>query len=84
MNLGWQEMLKTKIWQQGSLTLTTINKEVWSRVTNPQPTRLMHQKLEEKRAKDIFYRCDRKYSKVHKCTNKKLFYIDCEEEEENE
>ena len=42
------------------------------------------QKLEEKRAKGLCYSCDRKYTKGHKCAKKKLFYIDCEEEEENE
>jgi len=47
----------------------------------PQPTRLMPPKLEEKREKGICYNCDRKYIKGHKCVEKKLFYIDCEEEE---
>ena len=47
----------------------------------PQPTRLTPQQLEEKRAKWIFYSCDSKYTKGHKCAEKKLFYIDCEEEE---
>ena len=42
------------------------------------------QQLEEKRAKGICYSCDRKYTKGHKCAEKKLFYIDCEEEEEKE
>ena len=50
----------------------------------PQPTRLTPQKLEEKISKRICYSCDRKYPKGHKCAEKKLFYIDCEEEEENE
>ena len=50
----------------------------------PQPTRLTSQKFEEKRAKGLSYSCDRKYTKGHKCAEKKLFYIDCEEEEENE
>ena len=40
--------------------------------------------MEEKREKWIFYSCDSKYTKGHKCAEKKLFYIDCEEEEENE
>jgi len=40
--------------------------------------------LEEKRAKGIFYNCDSKYTKGHKCAEKKLFYIDCEEEEEKD
>ena len=50
----------------------------------PQPTRLTPKQLEEKREKGIFYNCDNKYTKGHKCAEKKLFYIDCEEEEENE
>ena len=50
----------------------------------PQPIRLTPQKLEEKREKGLCYRCHRKYTKGHKCAEKKLFYIDCEEEEENE
>ena len=49
----------------------------------PQPTRLTPQQLDEKREKGLCYSCDRKYTKVHKCVEKKLFYIDCEEEEEN-
>ena len=50
----------------------------------PQPTRLKPQKLEEKREKGLCYSCDRKYTKGHKCVEKKLFYIYCEQEEENE
>ena len=30
------------------------------------------------------YSCDSNYTKGHKWAEKKLFYIDCEEEEENE
>ena len=50
----------------------------------PQPTRLKPQQLEEKRANMFCYSCDNKYNKVHKCADKKLFYIDCEEHEEKE
>ena len=50
----------------------------------PQPTRLTPQQLEEKRAKWICYSCDIKYTKGHKCVEKKLFYIYCEDEEESE
>ena len=50
----------------------------------PQPIRLTPQQLEEKRAKGLCYTCDNKYTKGHKCAEKKLFYIDCEEEEEKE
>lgn len=39
----------------------------------PQPTRLTPQQLEEKREKGLCYSCDHKYSKGHKCVEKKLF-----------
>ena len=32
MHLWLQEKLKTKLWQQGSLRLTTLKKEVWSQI----------------------------------------------------
>jgi len=48
------------------------------------PTRLTPQKLKEKRAKGIFYNFHRKYTKGHKCAEKKLIYIDREEEQEKE
>ena len=50
----------------------------------PQPRRLTPQQLEGKREKGICYSCDSKYTKSHKCAEKKLFYIDYEEEEEKE
>jgi len=50
----------------------------------PQPTMLTPQKVEEKREKGICYSCDCKYTKGHKCVEKKVFYIDFEEEEEKE
>jgi hypothetical protein len=50
----------------------------------PQPTRLTPQQLEERKEKGLFFNCDNKYSKVHKCGENKLFYIDCEEKEEQE
>jgi len=40
--------------------------------------------LEEKGERDLFISCDIKYIKGHKCVEKKLFYIDCECEEEND
>ena len=49
----------------------------------PQPKIFTPQKLEEKREQQIFYSRDRKYTKGDKCAQKKLFYIDCEKEEEN-
>ena len=53
-------------------------------LSHQQPTRLTQEQLEEKWEKGICYDCDNKYIKGHKCTENKLFYIDCEEEEENE
>jgi hypothetical protein len=50
----------------------------------PQSTRLEPQKLEERKEKGLFFNCDNKYSKGHKCGENKLFYIYCEEEEEQE
>jgi hypothetical protein len=40
--------------------------------------------LEERKEKGLCFNCYRKYNKGHKCGEKKLFYIDCEEEEEQE
>ena len=48
----------------------------------PQPTRLTPQQLEEKSEKGLCYSCDRKYTKGHNFDEKKLIYIDCDEEEE--
>jgi hypothetical protein len=50
----------------------------------PQPTRLTLQQLEEIKEKGLCFNCDNKYSKGHKCCEKKLFYIDCEEDGEDE
>jgi len=50
----------------------------------PQPTWLTPQQLEEKREKGLCYNCDRKCTKGHKCAEKKLFYIEYEEEEEKD
>ena len=38
----------------------------------------------KKREKWLCYSCDSKYAKGHKCAEKKLFYIDCKEEEEKD
>ena len=49
------------------------------------PQRLTPQQLDERREKWLCFNCDNKYSKGHKCSEKKLFYIlDCEEEEPKE
>jgi hypothetical protein len=51
--------------------------------TISQPTRLTPQKMDEKREKILCFNCDNKYSEGHKCGEKKLFYIDCEEGEDS-
>ena len=50
----------------------------------PQTTRFTPQQLEEKREKGLCHICHSKYTKGHKCAEKKLFYIHCEEEEEKD
>src|SRR3984885_8874722 len=50
----------------------------------PQSTRVTPQQLEEKREKGLCYNCDRKCTKGHKFAEKKLFYIEYEEEEEKD
>ena len=45
----------------------------------PQLIRVTPQQLEEKREKGLCCNCDRKCTKGHKCVEKKLFYIYCEE-----
>ena len=45
------------------------------------PQRLTPQQLDERREKGLCFNCDSKCSKGYKCNEKKLFYIDCEEEE---
>ena len=42
------------------------------------------QQLDERRAKGLCFNCDRKYSKGHKCGENKLFYIECDEEEQKD
>jgi hypothetical protein len=44
--------------------------------TIPQPTMLTPKQMDESRAKGLYFNCDNKYSKGHKCGEKKLFYID--------
>jgi hypothetical protein len=38
--------------------------------------------LKERKTKGLCFNCDSKYRKGHKCGEKKLLYINCEEEEE--
>ena len=40
--------------------------------------------MDERRSKGPCFNCVSKYSKGHNCGENKLFYIDCEEEEEKE
>ena len=65
-------------------TSNTYREDNVSSSKPPQRTRLTPQQLDEIREKGLCFNCDTNYSKGHKCGEKKLFYIDCEEEEENE
>jgi hypothetical protein len=52
-------------------------------VPSPKPTQpkiLTPKQIDERREKGICFNCDKKYSEGHKCDDKKLFYIDYEEE----
>ena len=76
-------MSKVKIWLwllEGPI-LTSIERTMLLLL---QPTRLTPQQLEERKEKGLCFNCDSKYSKGHMCGEKKLFYIECEEEEEQE
>jgi hypothetical protein len=53
------------------------------KTTIPQPTRLTPQQMDEKREKGLCFNCDSKYTKGHKCSENKLCYIDCEEEDDS-
>ena len=48
------------------------------------PQRLTPQQLYERTEKGLCFNCYNKYIKGHKCNEKKLFYIYCEEEEPKE
>ena len=63
---------------------TTSNSYRENDVPPNQPQRLTPQQLEEIRAKGLWFNCDIKYNKGHKWGEKKLFYIECEEEEQKE
>jgi hypothetical protein len=45
-------------------------------VPSPKMTRLTLQQIDERREKGLCFNCDTKYSKWHKCSEKKVFYID--------
>jgi 3-hydroxy-3-methylglutaryl CoA synthase len=49
-----------------------------------QPTRLTPQQMDEKIAKGLYFNRDNKYINGHTCGENKLFYIDREEEEDQE
>ena len=50
----------------------------------PKPVRLTPQKLEEGREEFLCNSFDNKYSRGHKWAENKLFYIDCEEQDEKQ
>jgi hypothetical protein len=40
--------------------------------------------MDERREEGLCFNCGNKYSKIHKCSERKFVYIDCEEEEYEE
>ena len=58
--------------------------KVYSTHYLPQPTSSTPQKNEEKREKGLCFNCDSKYSRGHKCSENKLFYIEGPIEEEED
>ena len=48
------------------------------------PKRLTPKQPDESRERLLCFNCDNMYSKGHKCGEKKLFYVYCEEEEAKE
>jgi hypothetical protein len=54
------------------------------KTTIPQSKRLTPRQMDGRREKGLYFNCDKKYSKGHKCDEKKIFYVDCEEEEDQE
>jgi hypothetical protein len=84
MHLGWKHESKNM-----AMATRRNNPNIYRERNAPssktrQPTRLRPQQLEERKEKGLFFNCDSKDSKGHTCGEKKLFYIDCEEEEEQE
>ena len=62
-------------------TYNTFRENIVPSSNPPQPTRLKPQQMDDRRAKGLCFNCDSKYSKGHKCGEKQIFHIDCEEEE---
>ena len=81
-------MMERKVESKNTLvdtrnTTSNTYEENDSPSSNPRQ-RLWPQQLEEIREKVLCFNCDNKYSKGHKYKEKKLFYIECEEEEQKE
>jgi hypothetical protein len=64
---------------KGDMKMLGTHENKGSITTILQPTRLTPQQTDEIRAKGLCFNYD-KYNKGNKCGEKKLFYIDCEEE----
>jgi hypothetical protein len=94
LHSSWLSSSKFKVWLDSICTrgrTPTIGAYAGSRdrfdvhkTTVPRPTRLTPQQMDKRRAKGLCFNCDNKYSEGHKCSEKKLFYIDYEEEEDQE
>ena len=51
---------------------------------SPPPTRITTREIEEKRVKGLCFKCDDKWSKNHRCSEKRLFIIEETYDEEEE
>jgi len=80
----WARKIESEIMEKRNPTTHDYNYGSVSSPSPPQPTRFTPQQLEEKREKGLCYNCDSKCTKGHKCAEKKLFYIEYEEEEEKD
>jgi hypothetical protein len=67
-------MVTSKTYRENCVPFPNIN----------QSKRLTPQQIDERIKKGLCFNCDNKYSKGYKCGEKKLFYIECEEEEDQE
>ena len=63
---------------------TTSNTYRENDVPSNQPHTLTPQQLQERRVKGLCFNCDKNYIKGHKCGENKIFYMECDEEEQKE
>ena len=71
-------MMERKV-ESKNMAMTTRNTTSNTYKENIVPSNHLHRltpkQLEERRVKGLYFNCDSKYNKGHKCGEKKLFYI---------